>query len=541
MKVLKRISCVLLAVLVLCMPVIRTYKAHAEAIAASTIAAYAVLGTALTACGIMVAAHAAGSDVAVTDALAAAWDKTTDGIKNDIRNIKLAVGITGGVVAHWTSDKWHRFTNWVKETFNPATENSLPLPVNTSFADNVLVQTSLSLASAPFVDSFARSAISSFKYDLSTKHSSVVKFAYENTASQSIYALLVSGASVLFTSASYAAIYGNMNNMYKSISLFQPVVCGTLYIPIATSVYGSVTHDYSNSYNQRCGLNGWKLGADCGNASLVGKSIVMQDGILKVNGIRILGNWASIADYIGACLDAGVVIGIPLDDGTTHEQEDVINTGDSLPVSIDADYFPGTGASAAEDSLPDGIGYDIPIPVSTPYEGQDVYTKDVTDGSIDIDIDRVGDLTPADTRPRVRTDEGTTAGYATTAAYMTTAKSIEIPSEVADQTIAQPPPGGGGGEEEEEEDGNNLKLPALMLTKFPFCIPHDFKVAVEQLIADPAPPKFDFRLKIDSLHLNYTIPVDFSSFESVAYFVRWLISAFWVIILIRGTLRLINA
>lgn len=533
MKIFKRISCILLAALVLCMPLVRTYQAHAAAVAASTLAAYAVLGTALTACGILIATQ----DVPVSDALAAAWDQTTDNIKNDIRNIKLAVGVTGGLVAHWTADKWGRFTRWVKDTFHLGAENAIPIAAAaTLFVDACLTQSALNLKAAPRLAVIGRD-LSTYEYLLNSRRDSFLKFAYN--ASGYSYAYLTAGESVLFTSSASSNIYNTMNNGFRNISIFQPIICGNFYVQIATK-YQTVVSSLSESSLNNATFSSWKFGAGCGNPSLVGQTIVNDGGILKIGstGTVIAGNWGSIASYIEACIDAGVVIGIPLTDGTVSEAPDVVGPfSDELPVSIDADYYPDVGSSAPASDLPDGIGYDIPIPLTEPWEGQDVYVKDV-DEAPPIDFPRIGEQNPADSMPRVRTDNPALPRDN----YLTTAKSVAIPDEIADATVAPSPgPGEGGeGEEQEDDDPNDLKLPAILLTKFPFCIPHDFKAAFESLLADPQPPKFDFHLKIDSLNLDYVFPIDFSSFESVAYFVRWLLSAFWVIILIRGTMRLIN-
>ena len=533
MKVFKRVSCILIAILVLCTPVLHTYRAHALAVEASTLAAYAVFGTALAACGILIAT----SDVPVSEALAAGWDMTTSTIKNDIRNIKLVAGAAGGLFAHWTSEKWARFTRWVKDTFHIGAGNSIPIAAAVAgMASACLVQSTLNLADSPRIDYFERAAIADFSYSLNASAGTMLKLQWDTYGN--IQGMLAASSSYLFRTGTSSLIARSMNGNYTGVSVFKPVICeGSLYIPLACG-YNEAALTYGSQYDQCVAFSKWYFASGCGNSSYVGKQLTMVNGVLKAGNTVIPGTWASVADYISACMDAGVVIGIPLSNGTTVTQDDVVRpAGDSLDVDVDvdADYFPDVGSSAAETDLPDGIGYDIPIPITQDYTGQDVIVKDVTD-TLPIDIPRIGDLSPADARPRVRTDTATTAANP----YLTTARSIEIPSEIDDQTMPHPPSGGEGGEEQNDDDANDFKLPALLFTKFPFCLPSDFKFAFYSLRADPKAPCFDFHLKLDALNMDYIIPVDFSSFEGLAYFVRWVLSVFWVIMLILLTIKFIK-
>lgn len=68
-------------------------------------------------------------------------------------------------------------------------------------------------------------------------------------------------------------------------------------------------------------------------------------------------------------------------------------------------------------------------------------------------------------------------------------------------------------------DIKGLSLPALITTKFPFCIPFDAARLVALLDAEPVAPRFEIPLKVFTF--EHTIVITFERFEPVLEVIRW--------------------
>ena len=93
--------------------------------------------------------------------------------------------------------------------------------------------------------------------------------------------------------------------------------------------------------------------------------------------------------------------------------------------------------------------------------------------------------------------------------------------------------------DEISKGGNKLKLPRLLLEKFPFCIPYDLYNAITILLAEPEVPTFDIPISVASLHIESNIHIDFSQYESLARILRWFLCAIWTVSLIMLTRKVI--
>lgn len=389
----KTVSILLCALVIMC-PLAQVYRAHAVALEASTIASYAVLGTALTACGILIASHVSGSDASVTEAIAAGWEKTTDQIKADIRSVALYSTVGGKLVAHWTAEKWNRFTKWVKETFNASGGNVLDIGAGSSvvlLSDSIMETSSYDLNTIPLL-----------RRDITGKNGSPVSIEpiplYSPTdASMGILqtaagmaATILIGSSVLFQTA-YASnnnFSWSYNTGYSPYYFYKPIIYGgTLVLP------------WCNKYvTKASSVPVWQFGADCGIASLVGRSLAYipsMGGIFYSGGV-VAGTWTSLAEYLKACIEAGVVIGIPLDSTgeVVPQGTSVAPQRESVDVDVNTDYYPDIGICAPPTDLPDGVGIDIPIPTTGEGVGigDDVVTPaDLTDADI-IDLPYIGKI-----------------------------------------------------------------------------------------------------------------------------------------------------
>lgn len=91
----------------------------------------------------------------------------------------------------------------------------------------------------------------------------------------------------------------------------------------------------------------------------------------------------------------------------------------------------------------------------------------------------------------------------------------------------------------DERNTNRLKLSTLILSKFPFCIPWDIYRTVATMVQEPEIPSFDWRFSLPSFNIDETLHIDFEQFETVAYIVRWFLSACWLVTLVLLTRKVI--
>lgn len=87
-------------------------------------------------------------------------------------------------------------------------------------------------------------------------------------------------------------------------------------------------------------------------------------------------------------------------------------------------------------------------------------------------------------------------------------------------------------------------LGALVITKFPFCIPWDIVQAIKLLAAPPTPPRFEFDMYsamdgYGGFHSSTPVVIDFEPLEPAAAIVRWASMVGFIYCLAMGTKRLI--
>jgi hypothetical protein len=92
----------------------------------------------------------------------------------------------------------------------------------------------------------------------------------------------------------------------------------------------------------------------------------------------------------------------------------------------------------------------------------------------------------------------------------------------------------------EMPDIDDLKLPHLITTKFPFSIPFDIARAFNVMVAAPAVPSWVIPVKIDSAGIDESIEIDLADYEPVAKIVRWFSVTMVVLGLILATRKLIG-
>lgn len=71
--------------------------------------------------------------------------------------------------------------------------------------------------------------------------------------------------------------------------------------------------------------------------------------------------------------------------------------------------------------------------------------------------------------------------------------------------------------------------------KFPFSIPWDIAFLITFLADTPETPKFDIPIKFESYNIDYTLTIDFSSFEVVSKISRMLLTLCYMVVLIQLT------
>lgn len=87
---------------------------------------------------------------------------------------------------------------------------------------------------------------------------------------------------------------------------------------------------------------------------------------------------------------------------------------------------------------------------------------------------------------------------------------------------------------------DGFKLPELITTKFPFCIPFDVLRTVQMLSAPAETPVFKIPFKADFIGVDEEITIDFSQFDTLAAIMRWMLSALFLLGLIMATRNLIK-
>ena len=85
----------------------------------------------------------------------------------------------------------------------------------------------------------------------------------------------------------------------------------------------------------------------------------------------------------------------------------------------------------------------------------------------------------------------------------------------------------------------DLELPSILLTKFPFCIPWDVYNIFAMLNKTPVEPRFEIPFVIENI-VDYDFVIEFDQFESLFVIVRWFILALYCLGLIIMTRNMIK-
>lgn len=137
----------------------------------------------------------------------------------------------------------------------------------------------------------------------------------------------------------------------------------------------------------------------------------------------------------------------------------------------------------------------------------------------------------ADVFPSVAPTEAPTAGEGSTADAIA-GDIADIKDEIGDLSTPLTPP--------QAQDGTNkMKLPTLLLQKFPFCIPYDLYNGINQFNAEAEMPSFDIPFHFAQINFDYTMHIDFEKFTTLAKICQWFFSVSWVVILILLTRKVI--
>lgn len=93
-----------------------------------------------------------------------------------------------------------------------------------------------------------------------------------------------------------------------------------------------------------------------------------------------------------------------------------------------------------------------------------------------------------------------------------------------------------------QEAQEQLSVPEIISSKFPFCVPFDAAYLVGILCAEPQAPRFLIPFKVDyeGFHIDEEFVVDLSAFEDAAFLLRVLLDLLFCACLISGTRSLIR-
>lgn len=529
----------LLSILLCCIVLSTTFLvpvAHAE-VATATLVSGAVVVTALTACGIIVGSHIAGTGVSASEAVSQAWAETTTELKQSISNTVRIVRNGATLASFWTANTWKQFTNWARSRFpsSGATMDIEITPVATWNSSVITYTGQMPIPSTPRYFQYKSSNIYS-DLDIPLTSRSSIGFrrdTFNNVMSAYLAIVASATGATMFRGIRDYTILGSA---FYPVTMFKPLYNVTDFtVPYAYKWNGYATW---TDYADRVANNRWYV-SDTLESSLASGELVMHDGKLTVSkdGIYtpVIGQWTSIGSYIKACIESGTVIGIPLNDGTVAEPD--TDTGEkeavTVPVGIDTSYYPREGVLAPPVDIGADSTISIPLPIdnveSLPLDdGESVTLKDVED--LPLDLPYILEKSPAETMPRVD------IGNPSIAIPDTDSGAIDIPND-ADNTIPDNP---ATPSESDDTDTNKLKLPKILLQKFPFCIPWDFYNAIKMLRADPVPPRFDFSIPIPIVNYTWQGSIDFSQFDDLASIVRWFLCAIWIVSLILLTKSIIK-
>lgn len=537
MKNLKRFFSIFLCFVVLITAFTVHSSAFAVTVASGTYVAYSILVAALAACGVAVAASnvSPGTFQSILDSPGAEDVKALIGATAVLAN-------SGSTYFHWTASEWATFTSWV--TGSGMLEGTIQVPASNPNAY---------VPSTSFNDSLNSS------YYTAPTYTSTGNFAWTLGACT---ISLIKGSTMKITGQNCYCNIGTSRNSTDIYYLGSPAVVASnnsgisIYLAVALNNDGQVAR-YGDTLSGSCsvatygGISNWYILYNGSyryfNLSLNSTGINAYSssyGRHYLTGTSLYPNtYTSLTQYLTDVINTGTLVG---DLGwSTGIGDDVINPGNDTD-DVGIDVYPPIAIPLGRNALPLdlGQGESIDIPLD-PYldrqtvsPGQDVIISNPPEWT-DTVIDNPPDVVQPDVRVNPTTDvpPGTvdvpwSDEQTWPVAYpQTQTGELEEspPWEEAPPTTQNKP----------RENTNRMKLSAIWLSKFPFCIPWDLKQGVSQLLAPAEAPVFDIPFKNARLGINENIHIDFSQYESVASVSRWFFSACWVVILIMLTKKMI--
>ena len=541
MKNLKRIFSFLLCFVVLITAFTVQTSAFAVTVASGTYVAYSILVAALAACGVAVASTSVspGTFQAILDSPGAEDVKALIGATAILAN-------SGSTYFHWTASEWSTFTSWV-------TGSGI-------LSGNVVVP---AYGGSSLITDFNPNSIGSYAEPFILTNGNGCAWQINNMTLQ---------VKKRVPTSSYLALVVNLQPLAQ-LGYDVYLYCGNSYFYTTPTVaFGSAFYMLNGTI--RCNLgtgidsNGDPADSLSNTVGVVGMSTPFQvsPDQVYINGsicyidyynntirgwynrhyftiaptVNYPVSYSTVTQYMTDVINSGSLLG-----DWSGIGDDVINPADDTQ-DVGIDVYPPIAIPNGKNALPLdlGQGESIDIPLD-PYldrqtvsPGQDVIISNPIDWT-----DTVIDNGPDVVQPEVKVNPTTDVPPGT----------VDVPwSDEQTWPVAYPQTQTGELEEsppweeappttqnKPRENTNRMKLSAIWLSKFPFCIPWDLKQGVSQLLAPAEAPTFDIPFKNARLNIDETIHIDFSQYESVASVSRWFFSACWVIILIMLTKKMI--
>jgi len=413
------------------------------------IGAYLILGTALVACGVMIS-----TDADFQAACSIGWSKMSDNLKNGLNAVADSMASAGSSIASFSSEQWTNFTGWVSEEFTYG---------QTALSGECLFPTFLSSANVSYKDYPIELSVPRYTvgtYDLPFSGGSV-QYNIDTSHTEIVISL---DSGVIFSQSNTS--YNSATSGAKSVNFYYPIIIehdtyNNLIFPLTLPIDSSTWHHY-NFDQSKFTITG------TGNSAIDGGTLFFLNGdvICTLNShlYYFEGTYVSMGDFFYQ-----TIVG-----------------GSSVAITVDGDYLPSVGVSAAVVPI-DGS---ISMPVPTTSEGVIALTPD-------------------------------TVGVQT--AVGSIANSIAIPdTNTTDDT------------------SNKYKFSSIFLNKFPFCVPFDIYDSFTMLAATPVIPIFDYNFVIPSVGIDEHFIIDFEQFALLATITRWFFSAIFILILIVATRKLIK-
>jgi len=325
--------------------------------------------------------------------------------------------------------------------------------------------------------------------------------------------------------ANVTAEYNSLNKTYKVCIYHPPVTVGQTTYPATWTIHGTdgnrpYLNDYSDTYGDRLG---WRSPTATWNINMTANGTVESASSSTARTIYITETGSPNMPFVYWNYE---ILGI-----NYNKQGITMTTADTLPVGGGVTSYPYEQNPYFNPAGPGALPVDVPVTVTLPYTdnpdtnagelpaevGADTVVNGITDLSQDVfDIGQVIEtltgIVPT-IWDLIRTEDVTWSEPSTIVPYVPTSTVPELES---------------------------MKLPALVMTRFPFCIPFDLARAFSNLVAPPVVPSWDIPFVMDRYGFNETIHISFEEFSVLATITRWGFSVVFLIGLILVTRNLIR-